>query len=243
MDYKRIMKIYNEGLNDFVYFAENQADYLSEAPKQQFIAYKTKEIKQRIELEHKREAFVRKSANKLYSLALKEMKRELNLKRKKHRQEMLKLGVLRKLRGNAILPTEQIIDCKNCEHCFVNDKGNLCCAAYNLEFQSDDLNRQFIECFCTSYSDYIPEETDETENSDEVADNNKPTEETIPDSEPTDEPDNVEPSCCKDCKYYLDNDDGCYCTKYDQYLNDCEVDNNCCCEADDFLDDTEEEEE
>lgn len=241
------MKIYNEGLNDFVYFAENQADYLSEAPKQQFIAYKTKEIKQRIELEHKREAFVRKSANKLYSLALKEMKRELNLKRKKHRQEMLKLGVLRRLRGNAILPTEQIIDCKNCEHCFVNDKGNLCCAAYNLEFQSDDLNRQFIECFCTSYSDnsrgnYETDNVD-TENSDEVADNNKPTEETTPDSEPTDESDNVEPSCCKECKYYLDNDDGCYCTKYDQYLNDCEVDNNCCCEADNFFDDTENEEE
>ena len=239
------MTIYNEGLNDFVHFAETQADYLNEVPKQQFITYKTKEIKQRIEMEHKREAFVRKSANKLYALALKEMKRELKLKRKKHRQEMLKFGVLAKLHEHTVLPTEQIIDCNNCEHCFMNDSNNLCCEVYNLEFQSDAMRQAFCTCYCTAYKQIIATiDQDEAEEVKEVVDDNTSDDEDTQDEKQTpQETADDEPTCCRECGAYIDSDDGCFCNKYGKYLNDCDVNSICCCESDDFFDDEENNDE
>lgn len=242
MDYRRIMTIYNEGLNDFVHFAETQADYLNEAPKQQFIIYKTKEIKQRIEMEHKREAFVHKSANKLYMLALKEMKRELKLKRKKQRQEILKLGVLAKLHEHTVLPTQQIIDCNNCEHCFMNDCNNRCCEVYNLEFQSDAMRQAFCTCYCTAYKQLIAED-DQQEVEEVVVDNASADEDTQTEEQTPQKTTDDIPTCCKECGAFIDNDDGYFCNKYGKYLNDCDVDNICCCESDDFFDDEEDVEE
>ncbi len=74
MDYNQIKNVYNEALDDFVAFAD-KADYLNEKPKQQFMSFKLKMFNQRLDIVHKREAYIRKAANKLFQASLKEMKR------------------------------------------------------------------------------------------------------------------------------------------------------------------------
>lgn len=250
MEYNRLKNMYDEALDEVVAFSD-KADYLAEKPKQQFLDYKLKAFKQRIDTEHKREAFIRKSANKLFKISLKEMKRELNEKAKRRRQELFKLRLLTELRGdNEIAPVENTANCETCEHCYFDETNcSLCCKAYNLTFTSEEMYMQFCKCFCNAYTVYKTPETasDEpveqptTDELTEVEQVSTPGETTEEQAETPSEAKEKEPYFCKECSSCrIDENGQCYCDKYDVDLDASDADSICCCESDGFFGESEE---
>lgn len=242
MDYNQIKNVYNEALDDFVAFAD-KADYLSEKPKQQFMSFKLKMFNQRIDTVHKREAYIRKAANKLFQASLKEMKRELKEKIKRRRQEFFKLKLLTKLKTeNEVAPIENTANCGTCANCHFDEATcSLCCKAYNLSFTSEEMYMQFCKCFCNSYA--ADERVDEY-TADEAVETEQVNEETETPSDiaaqPTEEA-KQEPTCCKECSSCKVDENGqYYCDKYDTDLDASDADSVCCCEQDNFFGESEE---
>lgn len=248
MDYNQIKNVYNEALDDFVAFAD-KADYLNEKPKQQFMSFKLKMFNQRLDIVHKREAYIRKAANKLFQASLKEMKRELKEKTKRRRQEFIKLKLLTKLRtGSDVAPIESTANCETCANCHFDEVTcSLCCKAYNLSFTSEEMYMQFCKCFCNSYA--ADEAVDEP-TTDETAETEQVNEETETPSDMTTEPTDEakptketkqEPTCCKECtSCKIDENEQCYCSKYDVDLDANDADSICYCEQDDFFGESDE---
>ncbi len=247
MDYNQIKNVYNEALDDFVAFAD-KADYLSEKPKQQFMSFKLKMFNQRIDTVHKREAYIRKAANKLFQASLKEMKRELKEKTKRRRQEFFKLKLLTKLKTeNEVAPIENTANCGTCANCHFDEATcSLCCKAYNLSFTSEEMYMQFCKCFCNSYAadERVDEHTadDVTQVEQVSAPAEKTDEQAETPSEAKPETKAAEPRFCKECKScQVDENGQCYCDKYDVDLDESDADSICCCEQDDFFGESEEQ--
>ena len=249
MDYNQIKNVYNEALDDFVAFAD-KADYLNEKPKQQFMSFKLKMFNQRLDIVHKREAYIRKAANKLFQASLKEMKRELKEKTKRRRQEFIKLKLLTKLRtGSDVAPIESTANCETCANCHFDEATcSLCCKAYNLSFTSEEMYMQFCKCFCNSY---VADEAVDEPTTDETAETEQVNEETETPSDTTTEPTDEaqeqteetkqEPTCCKECSYCkVDENEQCYCSKYDVDIDASDADSICYCEQDDFFGESDE---
>ncbi len=255
MEYNRIKDIYNEALNELIAFSDS-SDYLAEKPKQQFLDYKLKVLKQRIDIEHKREAFIRKGANKMFQVSLKEMKRELREKVKRRRRELAKLRLLTELRGEKeVTPIENSVNCETCGHCYFDEANcSLCCQVYNLSFISEEMYKQFCKCYCNAYVPYevsdknAPNEAVDEPTADEVTEAEQVSEPAETTEEQAESPSEAKPETqekqpyfCKECSSCrIDENGQCYCDKYDVDLDASDADSICCCERDGFFGESEE---
>ncbi|MCM1195145.1 MAG: hypothetical protein NC332_04340 [Firmicutes bacterium] len=234
MESKRLKNLYNAHLNDLVAFSE-QADYLTEQSKREFLGYKIKEFKDALTQEHNREEFLKKGANKLYRKTLKAMRQELKSKTKQRKQKLKKLAVQTKYGSvDDVTVIENCVDCEVCAHCFVNDNGEILCDAYNLAFRSDELRKQFCACYCSAYEQLAEDEAETTADNNDVEEVTK----TFDDELQKEQTENNIITCCKDCESFKKED--CYCSKYGEYLDASETDTVRCCEQDDFFYDEDE---
>lgn len=245
---KETEKIYSQYCKIYINHSLQYADYLSGSANNDLCTLLQSEYKKDLKEVVRRERERLKIMNKFMKMKLRADKRILRCRKASVDYDFTALIDERMKTATKeylaeIFNSEQANKCETCAN-FAKLENDACgCAAYNLVFNSDELRKQFCTCYCTAYRLLVDEPDEETTENDKiVADNDDTTEETPPPVEQKQDKDAVDdtPMCCKECSAFLDGVDGCYCQKYMKYLDNADVDNVCCCENDDFLDDDDE---